>query len=430
MNYFFKTKLPTEAFKNSLERLLIWYPHVAGRIFTTKDVPGKLCVEHGAADEPGVLFTTATWDAPMSTVLPTPLGPRLTDALPASHPDLCKDDAVHMATMLPVEKSGHVAIAQFTTFTDGCVLAFRGLHCIMDAHAAVVFVSSWAAIYSHLNDTAFAIEPRFDPASLLSLADTASPSAAVAASAKALPWMVAPLASDAAMLKGPLLTPPDFQLSTSPTRQILVSLTAADIKQIQAACTSNVTLHDAVVAFIWTAVVCARADSPETEMSLGIAVGLRSASGSLAWVTSRGSPWFASGLKLAAKDVTLGVAADKIRAVVNSFNDDTIPAMLTVMANSPLPAFCLHVEFGPTALASISWAGVDMYGARFGDAQPMHVEGGFLGVDGLVAVLRASRCTPQEGKWYDERAVVQIGLEAEAMGKFITEFSRMMEGLE
>lgn len=438
INYFFTTKLSPETAKLALKHTLDAYHHITGNVvITDASAPGHLTVEYGSPTDRGVLFTTATWDAPLETVLPTQVeSARTQNAIAPAHPALCGEGALR--TILPVPMDGHLAVAQLTTFTNGSVLALRVLHSLMDAHAAIVFVNAWAKTYSALVDGKVPELDTtvFDPSRLTQFIDKRDP-ATIAEAAKSINWEVPHAIVDSAMLGTPLPPFPEFQLPVGETRQILLSFSPDEIERAHAAAAAKadegtyLSRLDVMLGIIWTAVVRARAASLKEEMLLSIAVGMRSRLNPKLGYGYVGSPCFSTRLTMPADEVNPASVARGIRSRLDAFTPETIPAMLAVMDRTAMPPLCLDFKFGPSFINSTSWLACDMYGAVFGEGgAPVLVQPGLQGVNGIIVLLRTPRpAGVKEGKWHAEGLRVMIGVAAEATDMIIAEVDRLIAEL-
>jgi hypothetical protein len=343
---------------------------------------------------PGAGWTTAISDESIATVLPIPQkatpSARVFDTSGASTELL---GPAPTTVLRPAFIPGFALAAQLTTFSDGCVLALKAAHILVDGHALILFVRDWIVAYAALTAGHVPIFPvRHFHHALVD--DHARPPPAefelpgvhydmAQSDAKSFPYFALPLQDP---LPGTVAPPWSTWRWTEPALERTIRLSAADVLKLharaQAGATFKVSALDAVLGWTWKLIARARHLPPGTMINLHSCIGLRprlglghSYAGAVVLATSSSVP---------SDTENPGEYAAAIRQSVSAFTPHAISHELGRYAAQADPAREWNIFFGEHNTHTSSWLLTGGYDLAI---RPAWVQSAFPALDGLVIVL-------------------------------------------
>ncbi|GAA5914600.1 hypothetical protein JCM6882_001214 [Rhodosporidiobolus microsporus] len=455
----------------SLAHVLSAYPHLAGKLrLAQPDDVGRPCqkrygrvwVEYGTPNDPGVSFSFLQRDELVKAVPPREVGERAAD-----FGDLCEPPLVPAGPEVmegqpaDVERPGFAICV--TRFGDGAaVFGLRIAHVLADATTLNRFVSDWGDVHRALlltgSTTSIPLPHR--PLSTEALdahaagdLDSPLPDPAVEAQYRLLPcsgydlWAHPELhppgavqtsalhpavaADDAARghERGEPAPWSTWDLASPCTRRT-VELSAAEVQGLwrRAQASSGavkITAHDALVAHFWRLSIRARELPPSTTVSLITAISARSRLGPSLPDTSVGSLVFGGITQVASGDLVSPCGsfptAALLRQTVNAATPLNLSVILHHMGHQLDPIRTATIFAGSTHLPVSSWIRSGSYAADFGTGAPSCSRGFMPPVDGFF-IFDEVAGRPRNGqKWWERGAVISLSLREDVMERVLAD---------
>ncbi|PCH38456.1 transferase protein [Wolfiporia cocos MD-104 SS10] len=465
--------LSADYLRASLRRTLNWYCQWSGQLRWTVYAPkgdhthrvGRLRLTYGAPTDPGVEFVVASSARSLSAFLPSP-SERLAES------GVWNAAQVPSAELLPptrlplhdlIEHIGLPAVGvQVTTFACGSTaVAVKMAHPLADAHTLAHFVHHWATVNRAMLEglPVPVVSPMFDPQKLDYIAagdiDAAQPDPDLVAQARALPshrydWWATPDESSLAIppgLEPAQAAPPGDPMPWSewdppaPVGHYLLHFTAQEVHSMREECrrsadpsSSAVSLHDALLAHIWTLINRARGLAhDERDVHMNVSLGLRSRVSPPLPDGFLGSPLVLGRVSLPGRAACAGhpgAVAARIRDTLTLFDARALAAHLHDMAHDAALVRTWHAFLGNRNVIATSWVRLRLYGVDFGSGSPpRYVEAVMPSCDGCVQIMEAAPVSAAGAKgerdrnqvrhWCDDGVDVSVHLEAEALKRLV-----------
>ncbi|GAA5914586.1 hypothetical protein JCM6882_001209 [Rhodosporidiobolus microsporus] len=458
----------------SLAHVLSAYPHFAGklRLARADDVGrpyqkrfGRIWVEYGMQNDPGVSFTFLQRDEPVKSVLPQEVGDRITDSSVLSQSPFMPDFADVVELRPSSEERPSLAI-RVTRFSDGAaVIAVLVLHPLADATTLNRFVSDWGDVHRALllTGSTSSIPLPSRPLSTETLdaisagdLDSPFPNPDIEAQHRLLsrleydlwarPELHPPgavhtsalhpaVAAEDAARGGERGEPVPWSTCdfAAPTVRRAVELSPEEVQRIwrRAQASSvveggelvKVTAHDAVVAHFWRLSIRARHLAPTTIVTFGPTISARSRLSPSLPPNCVGSPMFLLKTQLRSSDLLssdgLAIAASSIRRVINTATPSNIAAILHHTAHQLDPLRIATAFASSTHIASSSWIHAGAYNADFGTGAPSLSRFSSPPVDGLFILDEVAAEAWEGQRWWERGAVMHFSLREDVLERML-----------
>ncbi|GAA5914604.1 hypothetical protein JCM6882_001215 [Rhodosporidiobolus microsporus] len=462
----------------SLAHILSAYPHLAGKLRLPRPDDagrpyqkryGRVWVEYGGQEDPGVSFSFAQLDESVKSRLPREAGERITDFGGLCDAPLVPD----AAEVVEGRPSGaqHPSLAvRVTRFSDGAaVFALRIPHILADATTLNRFVSDWGDVHRALllTGSTSSIPLPSRPLSTEALdafsagdLDAPFPDSEIKAQYGLLPRL------EYDMWAHPELHPPGMVQSsaldpavaaedaarggergepapwstwdfTAPSILRIIELSSEEVRRIwrraQASLDASagpansvkITAHDAVVAHFWRLSIRARDLQPTTTVNLITGVSARSRLAPSLPPTSVGSLTFGARTHISAGDLVsptgTSTAAALLRHCVNAATPPNIGVILHHTAHQIDPLRVATFFAGSTHLGVTSWVHSGSYAADFGTGRPLCSTGAIAPADGFGFVDDVPGEAVEGQRWWERGATMMLSLRTDVMERVLAD---------
>jgi hypothetical protein len=462
--------------QQSLRKTLNLYPAWTGRLHFVAFDPqealvdhtrrhGRLWVDFGRDDTPGVRFIVARSSVSIASVLPRPIvwtnGISSLDATGLPYSKFFDDNV----TLAPNDEDANAPcmIIQITMFADNAMaVTIRMAHPLADAHCLLHFVRDWAAISRDIamNRIMSGLRPPiFDPSRLDRIAagsiDSAVIDVALVMQSQALPmhcydwWASGGNTCPLAMLSsttipailtnvepfssiGPSLPWSQWDLSAPLDHNVFIfpSSVMKKLYEIVSGCDERISHLDALLAYVWRCVILSRDIRDDEDHYLDITLGLRSRLEPQLPDDFLGSPLvlaFASATGRQARldtSLSLKILASSIRNTISKFTSQSLSALLHELAHYDDPRRRWDACLGRNHTIVTSWLRLGAERVDFGAGPPSFMEASMPSCDGCVQVMEAVRREERNDlelsePWWMGGVSVSVHLASEVMPKFV-----------
>ncbi|KFY07946.1 hypothetical protein V492_06670 [Pseudogymnoascus sp. VKM F-4246] len=413
---------------------LKWSPVRNGGLYTERF--GRPVVVYGCDSDPGVEWVVSKTERTLDSVVPSALERVAGNAtwVATDFPQTIFLSDTKLALHDLVEYAGLPGMSvQITEFTcGGYAIAVKMAHPLADAQSLMVFIHQWAAACHGFSKSPMD-SPIFDPAKLDSHAagnineDEADPS--IINTARLLPlhrfdwWNEAKdpafpsfLAATSENSKPPSQhqnskSLPPLSPSTPapwstwdfsrPVSHALLHFTEKQLSGLRATtreesgCRPDISLLDALLAHIWSAINSARGYSDSNdEVFLNVTLSARTRVQPPLPDSFIGSPIFLTHIRSSGSEasaVSLGSTASAIRETLTMFTPEKMGALLHDAAFERSPQRLWQAFLGDRHTLVTSWLRLNVYEVDFGGGVPRYVHAVMPKMDGCVQVMDSSR---------------------------------------
>lgn len=460
--------------QQTLREVLDEYPHFSGELrwATENDIhpsdlqqryTGRPIITYGASTDPGVELIHASYDRPLSDVVP-------------GSQDRCKNEKAWVNTHFPqnellpkcklafdsslAEYKGLPVLAiQITRFScGGWAMSPMISHCLADAACLVRFLHSWAA---RARQYTLGCEPNIPGESILkpvfkpklldqhaSLTGDTEPNAKLIKLARSLPlhrydWWATdapghptratastnatrPENLDRTKLSPSTFPPwPTWDVA-DPIEHVQIRFGANEVANMKQAAQAALPHHqrnsppisrsDALLAHLWILINRARQHQGTREdIYMNITLGLRNRVRPPLPDTFTGSPVLVGHISHRGSDTCstedLGTVALSIRNMVSQFTPEAVTAYLHDAAHEVSPQRLWQSFLGHNHVLATSWARLGVYQLDFCGTRPVYVQDSMPRVDGMLTVMDVG----EEAQDFD----ISLSLEREAMKRLL-----------
>lgn len=434
--WFYNEPLDTDRLIYSLRKTLRAYPQWAGQLRFAQCNPdaehvhrhGRLELSYGSSSDPGVECIFAEANLPMSSMVPRDAIAKLWDATHVHYKDFLDTETAFALDDSKQSEGLPSMKVQFTKFKDGGTAVAVGIvHSLADAAAVLTFMNDWAATNLALSasepipnlqrlfnpsliDAAAAgdIEAKSPDPSILEVAAKLPvhrfdywASAGPSTPAWALPLTKIPpeLASRSREIRLGRPAPYHTWDATAPCSHTTFFLSAAETHAIYLHAAANtrtrLSHQDAVLAWLWAALIRARDLKEGEEHSLAISIDGRRRLRTPLPPSFIGSPIFNVGIptKVAAATSPVSSAkdiADKAAAIrnhVEKFDGEAVAALLHEMCFELSGQRRWNCFLGDYHTIVTSWVGIGMRKVVFEEGKKVRwAEPLMPSCDGVVIV--------------------------------------------
>ncbi|GAA5919200.1 hypothetical protein JCM6882_006092 [Rhodosporidiobolus microsporus] len=455
----------------SLAHVLSAYPHFAGQLRLPRpdDVGrphqkryGRVWVEYGTPNDPGVSFTFSQRDEPVKAVLPREVGERVSDFGDLCEPPLVPTGSEVMEGQPTEVKRPGLAVC-VTRFSDGAaVFGLRIAHVLSDATTMNRFVTDWSDVHRTLllTGSIASIPLPSRPLSTEALEahsagdpDSAVPDPALEAQYRLLPcsgydlWAHPELhpagkvqtsalhpavaAEDAARgcKRGEPAPWSTWDLA-APVLRRTVELSAEEVQSIwrRAQASSGavkITAYNALAAHFWRLTVRARNLPPTTPVNFITGISARSRLGPSLPDTAVGSFVYGVITQVASGDLISPSGpfptAALLRQTIDTATPSGVSLVLHHMSHHLDPTRMATLFSGSTHLGISSWIHSGSYAADFGTGAPSCSKAFISPVDGFFFADEVAGRADDGQKWWQRGVVMLLMLPEDVMERLLTD---------
>jgi hypothetical protein len=418
-----------------------------------------LFLTHGSSTDPGVQFQISKADKSLSDLMPTPAERASARRWNASHFQSSQLINAPVSTTDLDNPTLPSLVVQITTFTCyGLCIGVKFAHPLSDAHCMSLFVKDWADISRAMLSVnpLPAPSPFFEPQLLDRCADgdidASSADLALLEKAKSLPmhrydWWISgegcpyethskhispelkEIAAAGTEPSGTKIPWAEWELQ-KPTAHYVLHFTHEELKnmkQAMVATVKGVSIHDALLAHIWSCANRARGlDSDDQPVHLDYTLGLRNRVSPPLPTRFVGSCHLIAAVSCTGREASSDPAklASLIRNTVAVFTPDKIAAHLHSKIYEQNPNRFWEGFLGRRHMMPTSWVRTGLNAIDFGTGFARYVEAVLPPCDGLLHIMEAiptSTDTPglPLKHWAEHGVDVHFYMEAESMQRIL-----------
>lgn len=409
---------------------------------------GRVTVTYGSNEDPGVLYSVASSNQPISSILPGDHSFNSWDATSFPSGQLTqKDDPPFSITQHHENQTGSAMRVQVTLFACGGIAIGVALcHALADAHSLTKFVHDWSSIHRAMTSNKpfpNLVLPVFNSSLIDSISgDIDGPvvDPKLAAISQSLPqfkfdWWASAAGSPQGWGKDTI--PPGYDTENmifgnpmpwsswdlqAPVANHMLIFSAKEIEGIYHAAKSaeaKISRLDALLAHIWTVLTRAR-NLSDGETSLCLTLGLRSRLQPPLPASFIGSPIINARATAPVFDGTLKSRARSIRDTTDAYTSTACAAHLHTLAHESFSGRYWAAFMGSRHTIVTAWLHLDMYGVDFGfGSGPVWVDAVMSRIDGCIQVLECQKSSG--GKWYEDGVRLSMYIRKDIVEKMLTD---------